>query len=265
MESNLDTLIIIAIAGTSIFLFISGFVVFFVVFYQKRMLQKKMELQDIEAEYQRSMLQSTIDSQEKERKRIASELHDGVGAMLSAAKLNLGMLLSGAIPKEESTEAVDETKAMIDETIETVRRISKDLLPSSLEQFGIAQAVEELCEKLSNQTTKVLFEQGAGKIDLDVHQELLLYRITQELINNALKHARASEIRVNLNADDGISLSVTDNGVGFDKELVEGDIKKGVGLYNIENRVSLLNGELIFNSEKDKGTAITIKLASHNE
>ncbi|MTI41998.1 sensor histidine kinase [Fulvivirga lutimaris] len=261
MESNLDTLIIIAIAGTSIFLFISGFVVFFVVFYQKRMLQKKMELQNIEAEYQRNMLQSTIDSQEKERKRIASELHDGVGAMLSAAKLNLGMLLSGAIPKEESNEAVDETKAMIDETIETVRRISKDLLPSSLEQFGISQAVEELCEKLSNPSTKISFEHFGDKIDLDVQQELLLYRITQELINNALKHAQASEIKVQLHADP-ISLSVVDNGVGFDKELIEGDIKKGVGLYNIENRVSLLNGELIFDTEIAKGTSITIKLAS---
>lgn len=261
MESNLDTLIIIAIAGTSIFLFISGFVVFFVVFYQKRMLQKKMELQNIEAEYQRNMLQSTIDSQEKERKRIASELHDGVGAMLSAAKLNLGMLLSGAIPKEESAEAVDETKAMIDETIETVRRISKDLLPSSLEQFGISQAVEELCEKLTNPSTRIIFEHNDSNIDLDVHQELLLYRITQELINNALKHAQASEIKVILNAEP-ISLSVIDNGVGFDKELIEGDIKKGVGLYNIENRVSLLNGELIFDTEKEKGTSITIKLAS---
>ena len=262
MESNLDTLIIIAIAGTSIFLFISGFVVFFVVFYQKRMLQKKMELQDKEAEYQRNMLQSTIDSQEKERKRIASELHDGVGAMLSAAKLNLGMLLSGAIPKEESTEAVDETKAMIDETIENVRRISKDLLPSSLEQFGISQAVEELCEKLSNTATSITFEQKNTIIDLDINQQLLLYRITQELINNAIKHAQASEIKVHLMAEDNIRLSVADNGVGFDKNLVEGDIKKGVGLYNIENRVSLLHGELIVDSEKGKGTSITIKLVS---
>ncbi len=260
METNLDTLIIIGIAGTSIFLLISAFVVFFVVFYQKRMLQKKMELQDKDAEYQRNMLQSTIDSQEKERKRIAAELHDGVGAMLSAAKLNLGMLLSGAIPKEENTEAIDETKAMIDETIETVRRISKDLLPSSLEQFGISQAVEELCEKLSNTSTKITFEQNNSKFELDVDQELLLYRITQELINNALKHAQASEIKVRLNAAEYITLSVIDNGIGFDKKLIEGDIKKGVGLYNIENRVSLLNGELLFDSEKGKGTSITIKL-----
>ena len=260
MESNLDTLINVAVAGTSIFLFISGFVVFFVVFYQKRMLQKKMELQDKDAEYQRNMLQSTIDSQEKERKRIAAELHDGVGAMLSAAKLNLGMMLSGAIPKEESAEAVDETKAMIDETIETVRRISKDLLPSSLEQFGISQAVKELCEKLSNASTKITFEQNNSKFELDVDQELLLYRITQELINNALKHAQASEIKVRLNAEEYITLSVIDNGIGFDKKLIERDIKKGVGLYNIENRVSLLNGELLFDSEKGKGTSITIKL-----
>ncbi len=223
------------------------------------MLQKKMETQKIETDYQRKLLQSTIESQEKERKRIASELHDGVGAMLSATKLNLGMITNGTIPKEELKEVVCESKDMIDETIDTVRRISKDLLPSSLEQFGLAKALEELTEKLSNQNTHVTFELIESKDHtLDVQRQLLTFRIVQELINNALRHSEASLVKVVVKVDDSFQIVVSDNGEGFDLEATRKDIKKGVGLYNIENRVSLLNGEVKFESKEGKGTTISI-------
>ncbi|MEM8940416.1 MAG: histidine kinase dimerization/phosphoacceptor domain-containing protein, partial [Bacteroidota bacterium] len=132
MNSSLDSMVLLVILGSSIFIALAGFIIFFVVYYQKRMLQNKMQQQALKGKYQQKLLKTTIESQEVERKRIASELHDGVGAMLSAAKLNLNFLKSSA-NNDEATEAISEMKEMIDDTIETVRRISKDLLPASLE------------------------------------------------------------------------------------------------------------------------------------
>ncbi|MEL7002419.1 MAG: ATP-binding protein [Bacteroidota bacterium] len=156
------------------------------------------------------------------------------------------------------TEAVGETKGMINDTIETVRRISKDLLPSSLEKFGLSQALEELCEKVSNPITKVVYEQKGEALEIPISKQLLLYRMVQELVNNALKHAEAPQIDVKFNWHTGLDLIVKDNGKGFDLEATRKDIKKGVGLYNIENRASLLDGDVTFESSPGKGAMVKI-------
>lgn len=265
MDNAASNIVILLIVGTSVMLLLAGSIIFFVIYYQKRMLQNKIATQQLEADYQKQLLQSTIDSQEKERKRIASDLHDGVGAMLSAAKLNLNMLRSGTIPKEELPEAIGETKDMIDETIETVRRISKDLLPSSLEAFGLSKAVQELCEKLDNPKTTVSFEEKNEPVSLTQQEELLIFRMIQELINNALKHAEAGEIRVEINWKDPLTVCVADDGKGFNLEEIRGDIKKGVGLYSIENRASLIGGDVIFKSEPGKGSTINIIIKRPHE
>ncbi len=254
-----NSLSILIAVGTAVTLFLAVSIVFFVVYYQKKMLQNNLLQQQLKFDYQKKLLQSTIDSQEKERKRIASELHDGVGAMLSTAKLTLAMIHNGTIPKEEFDEAVTDTKQMIDGTIETVRRISKDLLPASLEQFGLVQSIQELCIILSNPTIKITLEQVGEELDkLDKSSQLLLYRITQELINNAIKHADASNIKVLLDLNSPLTLTVEDNGKGFDIEQTKSDIKKGVGLYNIENRASLLNGKVTFESSLGKGSIVSV-------
>lgn len=264
MPSEISNIVVLLIVGTSITLLMAGSIIFFLIYYQKRMLQNKIATQELESGYQKQLLLTTIDSQEKERKRIASDLHDGVGAMLSAAKLNLNMLRSGAIPKEELTEALGETKDMIDETIETVRRISKDLLPSSLDVFGLSKAVEELCEKLDNPKTRVKYEAHGDEVALTKQQELLVYRMIQELINNALKHAEASVIRVNINWEESLTVTVHDDGKGFNVEEIRGDIKRGVGLYSIENRAGLIGGSVVFKSQPGEGTTVNIYIKSNH-
>ncbi|ELR69033.1 two-component sensor histidine kinase of extracellular degradative enzyme, putative [Fulvivirga imtechensis AK7] len=265
MDNAATNIIALLIVGTSVMLLLAGAIIFFVIYYQKRMLQNKIATQELEADYQRQLLQSTIDSQEKERKRIASDLHDGVGAMLSAAKLNLNMLRSGTIPMEELSEAIGETKEMIDDTIDTVRRISKDLLPSSLEAFGLSKAVEELCTKLDNPQTSVKFEEKNEPHTLSQQEELLIFRMIQELINNALKHAEASEIAVYLDWGKPLTIVVTDDGKGFNLEEIRGDIKKGVGLYSIENRASLIGGDVEFKSEPGTGSTVKIIIKKEHE
>lgn len=264
MKGEVSEIFVLLTIGTVIVLLLASAVIFFVIFYQKRMLQNKLATQALESAYQKQLLQSTIDSQEKERKRIASDLHDGVGAMLSAAKLNLNMLKRGTISNEELPEVLVDTNTMIDETIETVRKISKDLLPSSLENFGLSKAVLELCEKLNTPTTTVSFKESHEASHLSQREELLIFRMIQELLNNAIKHADASAIKVTINWGAVLAVSVSDNGKGFDLEEIKGDIKKGVGLYSIENRASLLGGEVTFKSTIGEGSIVTIILEPEN-
>ncbi len=240
-------------------LFMASTVIFFIIYYQKRMLQNKMQQQALESEYQKKLLETTIESQEAERKRIASELHDGVGAMLSAAKLNLNFLKTFTENKEDE-EAITETKEIIDETIDTVRRISKDLLPSSLEKFGLIAAIKEFSEKVNVGITKVHFNHEEGDVSLPKDHELPVYRLVQEVVNNALKYAEAENIDIFLNNKEHFKLTIQDTGNGFDINAVRDDVTKGVGLYNIENRVNMLGGTMKLESEPGKGTRYTIEL-----
>ncbi|MBL3654757.1 sensor histidine kinase [Fulvivirga sediminis] len=254
---NIATLVIL---GTSTTLFLAGAILLFIINYRSRMLHNEIAAQQLEVDYQRELLQATVNSQEKERRRIAAELHDGIGAMLSAAKLNLNMLKKGTIPTEEMELTMVDTKEMIDSTIERVRKISKALLPTSLEFFGLGRALEELVEKLSTPQTKIYFHQKGENVKLNQQDELLIYRIVQELINNALKHAEASEVCVNIDWNSPINLTVSDNGKGFDIVKTKRENKGGIGLYSIENRVSLIRAAMQFDSEISKGTRIRIVL-----
>ncbi len=255
-------LVLILIVGTGGMLFLAGSIIFFVVYYQKRMLQNEMEKQQMEGEYQKRLLQTTIESQEKERKRLASELHDGVGAMLSATKLNLNFLKSFT-QDPDVLGSVKETKGMIDETIDTVRRISKDLLPSSLEKFGLTEALQEFCDKVSTPQTAVTFEQEAKSLTLSKSQELPVYRLVQEIVNNALKHADARNVCISVAQNTGFLLIIKDDGKGFNVMATKNDINKGVGLYNIENRVNMLGGRMELTSGHGAGTTYKIDIPDH--
>ena len=259
MTDEATNLVVILIIGTSVTLFLSIAIISFVVYYQKRMLQNRMERQAMESEYQQRLLQTTLESQEQERKRLASELHDGIGAMLSATKLNLNFLKT-SITDQETLASIGEIKNMIDDTIDTVRRISKDLLPSSLEKFGLAEALREFCEKISTVQLKVRFEDESAPSLIGKKDELPVYRLVQEIVNNALKHANATTIRVTLSGKTWLELYIQDDGDGFDVNAVKKDINKGVGLYNIENRVRMLHGTMELKSELGKGTAYRISI-----
>src|SRR5690606_9392105 len=113
-------------------------------FYQKRMLANKLRQQQLESEYQQKMLLASLQSQESERRRIAGDLHDSIGAMLSAVRVSLSTLVR---KEAQIAPDVEHTKKMLDETIDSVRRISRDLMPSTLEKFGLSFALKEMCEQ----------------------------------------------------------------------------------------------------------------------
>lgn len=245
--------LVIAIAMTSVLL-LGGAIILFVLYYQKRMVQEKLERQVMQTDFQKRMIEAALESQENERRRVAGDLHDSIGAMLSTIRLSF---LAFAKQNASNSEVVNENKKMIDDTIDSVRRISRDLMPSTLEKFGLSQAVKEMCDRFqSTAQLPILFiERGEGGL-LDKKRELMVFRIIQELINNALKHSGASTIKVSFHNASQLTIIVEDDGVGFDLETHKSDKThgKGLGLFNIENRARLANAELTFNSSPGKGT-----------
>jgi signal transduction histidine kinase len=229
---------------------------FFFVAYQKRILKKELELTRIKSEQQEEILRNTIMAQEKERKRIARDLHDEVGAMLSVVKLNVGQIEK----KSESGKAkflAGETKSYLDEVIAQVRRISRDLLPPSLEKLGLNFAIRELANWI-NKSGKVKIEywNGGEPVRFDTKRELAVFRIIQEVINNAIKHAEASLIKVSTRFSGSVlAVSVSDNGKGFD---LDEKFATGLGLKNLESRSGVINARFKLKSKPGRGTTAII-------
>jgi len=245
-------------------LIMAGAIVLFVVFYQKRMIQEQLKRQIMEFDYQQKMMQAELESQESERRRLAADLHDSIGGMLSTIRVGI-TTIGRALPDPRS---IDETKQMLDDTITSVRRISRDLLPSTLEKFGFVHAIRELCERFQG-TSKIniQFSENGEIPALESQRELMVFRIVQELLNNAVKHAQASLIEVKIELNDQLHISVEDNGVGFNAEEQKNDKQsgKGLGLFNIENRTRLLGGLLEFEKGRSNGSKTTLTLPMAHE
>lgn len=252
-------IILIYFIGTFAMVVLAGAVFFFFVSYQKRLLKKELEINIIKSRQQEEILKNTLLSQENERKRIAQDLHDEVGAMLSVVKLNVS-LFERKSDNPKSKELALETKSYLDDVILQVRRISRALMPPSLEKLGLAIAVEELVDWV-NKSGMIKVDYWCSRIvrRLDNKKELAVFRIIQELLNNAIKHSNASNVSVKMRFSlSGFAVSISDNGKGFDAEL----IKTGLGLKSLESRTQILNAKMQINSAPGKGTVAILFLTT---
>jgi PAS domain S-box-containing protein len=205
---------------------------------------------------------SVLEGQERERRKIARELHDGLGQMLTALKFTIQGIKPAATVEEQ--EYINGIKNLLQDTILEVRRISFDLMPSVLNDFGLSAALLHLSERFSISGSNHVLIEFVGAKDIgrfEKNIEINTYRIIQEALNNAIKYAEATNIILDLQFESGrIRFSVQDNGKGFtpqDKRKTDGS---GRGMTNIRERVSLLNGNLIFNSIIEEGTTITVEI-----
>jgi two-component system NarL family sensor kinase len=240
-------------------LVLAGTIIVFVVFYQKRMIQEQVKRQQMELDYQQRMMVAALESQENERRRLSAELHDSIGAMLSTVRVGI-TTLARQLP--EAT-VLDQSKLMLDDTITAVRRISRDLMPSTLEKFGLSQALFELCDRF--QTTSQInieYEEDKEIEGLELTQQLMVYRIVQELISNALKHAHATKIQIKTTSTDTLNIFVEDNGIGFDVERIKNSKENGsgLGIFNIENRARLIKGSIAYEKNRLTGTRAILTL-----
>lgn len=239
-------------------------IILFVTYYQRKQIQQKLTIQELKDEMQRQLLESALEVQEVERVRIAKDLHDEVGAMLSATKMSFNQLLRKIDNTTDLVALGKQTRELLDESIGHVRRISKELVPSTLEDFGLMSALDEFIQKihLASGVMFVFSHEGIEENQrFDKKTELTIYRIAQELVNNALKHAEAEQITLKLAVEiNKIIFIFTDNGKGFDLESVRKDPKSGLGMRNIESRLSVINGKLDMKSALGQGTNTVIEI-----
>ena len=226
---------------------------------QRKLLQEKMNAQEAELEHQQRLIYSNIKTQESERQRIAKDLHDDVGSKLNVIFLNMGRIGRAAKDSAPIQEMVSEINNVISQTIDTTRRISHDLLPPTLEKFGLEEALKELCEnyqKSESVNISLEVEQNEGRLSEKL-VELNLFRIIQELISNSIKHGHASLLSIKLWLDnESFQMEYQDNGEGFD--IIKLEEKKGLGMQNIESRVKMFDGKIKIHSAKGEGILVRI-------
>ncbi len=239
-------------------LMMAFFVILFIVFYQKRQLHQEKKLHEIEKDYQRLLLDTALNSEETERRRIAQDLHDDIGTMLSLTKLSLNQLsklVADSGIKED--QIMRKSQALVEETILHVRRITRDLVPTTLERFGLAAAIEEFINKLDNsKDLKIsLISNTEDSPRQSQKTELTIYRIMQELVNNSIRHSQCSMIEINLHVNSTIiELQVTDDGIGFEPDAIKDNNLTGLGLLGIESRLAIVDGTINYEKPKMGGS-----------
>jgi two-component system NarL family sensor kinase len=240
---------IVLIIGTIGMLILAIAIVGFVIFHQRKVYRFNEELKKLEEEKQQILLNASIRFQEEERNRIAADLHDDAGPLLATARLYLNENLVNQ-EKAQQLQSIYSAKQIIDDAILLIRNISHSLMPPTLKNFGLESAVTDLFQKIS----------GSGSINasarfhdyrtrLKVEQELLVFRIIQELVNNVFKHSNAGFIHLTQNVSgSNMYLRLHHDGAG----IVQADFEKlnhsalGLGLKNIASRVKVLNGRIFF-------------------
>jgi signal transduction histidine kinase len=240
-----------------LFLVIAFVIILSSVFIVLRYKQKqKAELIKEGSRQEKLRFKAVIDSEEKERTRISKELHDGLGQMLSSAKLNISGLEDGI--QKEDEYLLQNSLTIIDDAVKEVRNISHNLMPTALMNYGIIEAVNGLVSKINDsKQIQVNFSNENFTINLEKETEIALYRITQEILNNMLKHSKAKNINmVFSNSNNSVSISIKDNGIGFNTDEIKNSA--GIGWQNIYSRVSMLNGNIKINSQLGRGTEIEI-------
>ncbi|MBN9296641.1 MAG: sensor histidine kinase [Filimonas sp.] len=217
------------------------------------------EMTDLKVQYDQTILQSQLEIQEQTFRNISQEIHDNIGQALSLAKLNLNTI-SGANLEEK----IGVTENLLTKAIADLRDLSKSLHGEKITDIGLIAAIEHelnIVEKSVGIKTTFACEQDA--LDLSGEQVIVVFRMFQEILNNTLKHAKASAINVTIDSEDNgkTNIKVADNGVGFDILALD-DKKTGIGLKNMRQRAKLIKGDVQIRSTAGKGTTVTISVQS---
>ena len=229
-------------------------------YYRRYKLKREKQLQVEILAQQELATKAILEAEENERKRIASDLHDGVGQIMSAAKMNLSAM-EAEIPfaTEEQKKVYEKVLKLVDEGCKEVRSVSHNMMPNALVKAGLASAVKEFVNQIDARVVKTDFYTEGLDNKLEKNVETVLYRIIQECVNNVIKHAKATHLDISLIKDnDGVAVTIEDNGIGFDSSNKNNF--NGIGLKNIQTRVEFLKGTVEWNSSVGKGTLVAIHI-----
>jgi signal transduction histidine kinase len=235
-------------------------VIGFLFIYSRYKLRKQKEADRQMAEQQQLRFAAVIEAEERERKRIAVDLHDGVGQTMSAAKINLSSLQKElAFETDEQKDVFEKIVGLVDESCKEVRSVSHSMMPNALLKSGLAAAIRNFIHQLDSRVLQVDFYSEGLEENLGADKEVVLYRVIQECVNNVIKHASASRLQVALIKDEeGISVTIEDNGIGFERTAES----TGIGLRNIRSRTDYLKGTVEWDTAPGKGTVVSIHIPS---
>lgn len=252
-------MIIEIVTITIIFLLAACFLVLYVLMYNKRKRRHLEEKEAMQKEFQRELGNTRMEVQEQTLQTIASDIHDNVGQILSLTRLSLSSVDRQQLP-ELANNKIGTALDLLDKSIKELRHLAAILHASDLLKQGLCQAVErELnrLEKIGSFSTSLTAENPSFKLP-EPNKELIIFRIIQELLNNIIKHARATRIDVGFEChNDTLLVLVKDNGIGFNIEDALAN-SSGIGLGNIQKRLKLIGGTLQLESEINKGTNVKL-------
>ncbi len=247
----------------SVLLFFLGIVVLVLIIglliFQNRLRFKHLQLTRAKQEQQKIAMLAMLEGQEKERARVSRDLHDGLGNMLSGLKISIGAM-NECIESAVNSQTYVAVNLMIDDACTEVRKIAHEMMPQALERLGLKKALEDQMRNLDNRAgVNALFETYGEEQLLDDHQNMMLFRVIQEAINNIVNHAEASEVVLQLiYSHDLLNLTLEDDGKGFDPKAVSEN--HGMGLKSMAFRVNSIGGEYEIDSRIGRGTLLSINI-----
>ena len=253
-----NTLNYILAGGTAAILIIS--LLSYRTYRNKQKLQQQ-KIETLETEQQLTATEAVLKGEEQERTRLAKDLHDGLGGMLSGIKYSFQNMKGNLIMTPDNAQAFERSMDMLDSSIKEMRRVAHNMMPEALVKFGLDTALKDFCNDINLSGALQVSYQSIGleNVAIDQTTAITIYRIVQELINNTMKHAAAKSTIVQVTKTNGqLSVTVEDDGKGFDTGILKQS--KGIGWDNIKNRIDFLKGKLDVRSEIGKGTSVLIEL-----
>ena len=236
-------------------------VVFLIINFKHKQKIQQQRINDLEKEKQLEAAEAVVKGEEQERSRLAKDLHDGLGGMLSGIKHSFTTMKGNLIMTPDNVQAFERSMDMLDSSIREMRRVAHNMMPEALVRFGLDTALKDFCNDINQSgALKVNYQSiGMEGITIEPTTAITLYRIVQELLNNSMKHAQAHSAIVQVTNSNGLlSVTVEDDGKGFDTSILK--TNKGIGWTNIQNRVDFLKGKLDIRSKEGEGTSVQIEL-----
>ncbi|GAO42950.1 sensor histidine kinase [Flavihumibacter petaseus] len=255
-------------AAVIMMLALSGFILYFILSGQRRRLKQKIEQDLLKQSYEKEVLTTQIESRDQTLRDVSQEIHDNMGQILSVARINLN-ILENELKDHSQLKRIQDTNNLVGDVIRYIRMLSKGMNSDMLSSYGLRESIRFELQRIeqSAMITCRFITEGEDFV-IDAKKEIVIYRMIQEILNNILKHAAASEIDLSMiYTADNFCITIMDNGKGFDpREAEKRSISEsGSGLKNLQKRAALVGARITINSVPGTGTSITINLPKNNE
>jgi len=258
MLQERDTIIMYIITTTLYILLLVAFIIIILFFYQRKQIAHQKRIELLKSDFDKTLLSTQLEIQEQTFQNISREIHDNIGLTLTLVKLQLHSIQWNFLAQTKMQ--VFSSIELISKVVEDLRSISQSLNTGFIEQLGLIKAVEMEIERVSKLGLfTICYEVTGSSIYMSSDKEVFIFRIIQEVLNNSIKHAQATSLKVHLHyMDDHVQVVLSDNGIGFTQTDENLKARKGTGLMNITKRAELMNGSCEINSKPGKGTSVKV-------